>query len=453
DGVAAALAAGGRSQTPVLSADPTLESWEAMRVTKTLKTPDLDALSMGSFCFSGGGASVVAAPLSLTPGGGPSIESGEVVAAVADVAILAEPKKLVRLEVTPPKGKMAVSGSPYKNRAGEPGKWKVKASAAGYEDYEATFHALVDDVTVHRIELKELGGLEVSGTPAGATVKVTGPDKFSHAGALTWKASGLKSGTYQVKVSRKGYHDYEKSVEVRTGQRARLPVELEKTVAVIAGTHPTTSVTAGLEWVYSKPAGLSFARSETTVAQYRACVEAGNCEANYHGTKSEHKYCNWGYSDRDDHPMNCVGWFGAEQFCEWVGGRLPTEQEWEAEAGAGGRREYPWGGETPSCSLCVMDDSSTMGSAGSDTDGCGGDRTWPVCSKRQGDSVSGLCDMAGNIWEWTSSWYDSDGESHVVRGGSYYLDGSESFSASHRYGLNPRNRFGDAGFRCVVLSR
>ena len=432
---------GGRRQEPQLSGD----DWAlTVRHHRASAGPDLvkvrEQLRGGHAASEG----ITAPPPPVTGGTGPAIESGTATAAVADVAILAEPKKLVRLEVTPPKGKKVVSGSPYKNWSGEPGKWTVKAQASGYEDYESTFHAPGDDVTVHRIELKELGGLEVSGTPTSASVTVTGPGGFSHSGALTWTANSLKSGMYRVKVSREGYQDVSKSVEVRPGKKTRLPVELEKLVAAITGTHPTTSGTAGLEWVYSKPAGISFARSETTVAQYRACVEAGNCEPKHHTDKSDFENCNWGCGDRDDHPMNCVDWYGADQFCRWAGGRLPTEQEWEAETGAGGARKYPWGSDEPSCSRCVMDDGGT---------GCGEGHTWPVCSKRRGDSVSGLCDMAGNVWEWTSSWRNSKKKSRVLRGGSWRLDFTEYLSASSRLGSGPVYWFNDFGFRCVRSSQ
>ena len=241
---------------------------------------------------------------------------------------------------------------------------------------------------------------------------------------------------------------------LKTIQAAAVLVRPGDTVLIGEGICARTAAgKAGVEWVNSKYAKVSFARSETTVAQYRACVEAGKCESKHHLDKSDSKYCNWGYSDRDNHPMNCVAWYGAEQFCEWAGGRLPTEQEWEAEAGAGGSRMYPWGGENPSCTRCIMDDKSTKGSAGSETDGCGEDHTWPVCSKRRGDSVSGLCDMAGSVWEWTSSWYDSDKKKRVLRGGSWFYDYFLYFRASYRSGYSPDVRHDNFGFRCVVSSQ
>jgi len=201
-----------------------------------------------------------------------------------------------------------------------------------------------------------------------------------------------------------------------------------------------------IDWVWSDPAGLYFARTETTVAQYAECVEAGSCAAKHHQTKSGSWPCNWGHGDRDDHPMNCVNWYGARSYCEWAGGRLPTEDEWYAEASNGGSREYPWGDREVNCSLAVWGD-------GDATDGCGRDSTWPVCSKPAGNSVSGLCDMSGSVWEWTASWYDSDRDRRVLRGGSWNDDNPLILRASYRAGYGPGSRNDRTGFRCVRSSQ
>ena len=207
---------------------------------------------------------------------------------------------------------------------------------------------------------------------------------------------------------------------------------------------------AGLvSWAWSNPARLSFATTETTVAQYRACVNAGACEAKHHLTKSDNEGCNWGFSERDEHPMNCVNWHGAEQFCEWTGGRLPEEDEWGAEASEDGSRMYPWGDESPSCTRCVFDDGKTKGPFRPTTHGCERYRTWRVCSKTAGNSVSDLCDMSGNVWEWTSSLWDSEQDFRVVRGGSWRTDRYERLRPSSRGRYAPT--YGDpmGGFRCV----
>ena len=199
----------------------------------------------------------------------------------------------------------------------------------------------------------------------------------------------------------------------------------------------------GIEWVWSDPAGLYVAKTETTLGQYQACEQAGACESAHYMTKSVDLYCNWGYEDRDNHPMNCVSWSGAAVFCQWAGGRLPTEDEWYAEASNGGSRQYPWGGQSVTCDLAVWSDSA-------DILGCGQDSTWPVCSRRSGNSASGLCDMVGNVWEWTSSWYESQRANRVLRGGAWFNHDPEYLRTSYRTGVDPDFGSSDfVGFRCV----
>ncbi len=195
---------------------------------------------------------------------------------------------------------------------------------------------------------------------------------------------------------------------------------------------------AGVEWVYSKPTGLYFTRSEVTAEQFLKCVLDEACHTKNLKTKNENEWCNWGHADRSAHPINCINWHGADQFCSWVGGRLPTENEWYKEASNGGGRKYPWGAEEASCAYSVMLDKGKLG--------CGKNSTWPVCSKRAGDSVSGLCDMSGNVWEWTST---KDGSDYVLLGGSWSGLGPNIFKASGRLGFTQTGRGSGGGFRCV----
>jgi len=215
---------------------------------------------------------------------------------------------------------------------------------------------------------------------------------------------------------------------------------------VVTTTSPAHGTSlSSIEWVWSDPAGLYFARTETTVAQYAECVEAGSCAAEHHKRKSDWRYCNLGYADRDNHPMNCVDWYGAQAFCEWAGGRLPTEKEWYVEASHGGSREFSWGDREVTCSFAVW-------GGGDAADGCGSDSTSPACSRPAGKSVSGLCDMSGNVWEWTASWYDEDRDSRVLRGGDWG-SGPRAVRASYRSRRGPGNRGDGYGFRCVRSSQ
>ncbi len=138
-------------------------------------------------------------------------------------------------------------------------------------------------------------------------------------------------------------------------------------------------------------------RTEVTVEQYRRCVDAGACEfpLRYVAPGA------WGRHARDQHPITLVTWEEAVTFCAWVGGRLPSESEWEYAARGGGRDiVYPWGNAPATCEHAVMDD---------DGPGCGMGDSWDVCSKPDGNTAQGLCDMSGNVWEWArdsfSYWY------------------------------------------------
>jgi sulfatase modifying factor 1 len=274
---------------------------------------------------------------------------------------------------------------------------------------------------------------------------------------------GVTPGTFKVWVCAK-------KLEVKhtkAGVFAQDLVVKEKQVvsvrAVLLARAVSNSARGDLEWVQSTPAGIDFARTETTVAQYRACVDARKCSVPK--DKDRHKACNWGYADRDAHPVNCVNWGQAHAFCRWAGGwrlnaRLPTEEEWYAEASNRGTREYAWGNQEVTCDYAVWGD-------GSHTDGCRRDSTWPVCSKTAGNSVSGLCDMGGNVWEWTATSTGTaqaarddatllefnnslyTGTAQAVRGGSWYNDGPGRVRAVYRDTHSRADWGTNTGFRCA----
>lgn len=180
-------------------------------------------------------------------------------------------------------------------------------------------------------------------------------------------------------------------------------------------------------------AGFAMDVTEVTAGAYTACVRAGRCSAAGTG-----RSCNYGKSDKDNHPINCVDWDQATAYCGSVGKRLPTEEEWEyAARGTDGRR-YPWGDEEPGARACW-----NQRSAGS---------TCSVGSYASG--VFGLKDMAGNVWEWTASGYSDYGnnrasEARVTRGGGWFNAVASSLRSSCRDGHAPSDRGDGLGFRCA----
>ena len=167
---------------------------------------------------------------------------------------------------------------------------------------------------------------------------------------------------------------------------------------------------------------------EITNAQYDTCVAAGIC-AKAGRTVSDTSIQRDPGFFAPDYPVMAVNWYDADTFCRWIGGRLPTEEEWERAARGTDGRRYPWGNafETGRANL----DSSYP---------------TPVGKYSRGTSPYGVFDMAGNVFEWTAS---ASGGKYVVRGGGWTKDYFRGRVTDRGTWLEPTFANYDIGFRCV----
>lgn len=383
--------------------------------------------------------------------------------------------KGARVDISGPKGfgdkGKAATVLPVRPFQVPAGSYTVKVSWTDFDSEEKAVRVYADATEIVKVELvKSTGQLELSGKPEGAKSRLECQKGFAKDFGLpgTPVTLTVPRGECRVMVERDGYEKYDNRVAVEGGQVSRVKVDLKREMvdasggsAVSAGSGP-----GGVQWVRipggsfqmgsndgsenEKPVHavnvqtFEIAKTEVTVAQYRKCVEAGACSKP--DDKSSNSNCNWGYLDRDNHPINCVDWDQSSVYAKWVGGRLPTEAEWEYAARSGGKdRKYPWGDQTATCQSTVMSEGGN---------GCGKGSTWPVCSKVAGNTEQGLCDMAGNVSEWVQDWYHnsyngapSDGSAwesptgsyRVRRGGSWNV-GANNVRAAYRSSWEPEYR-------------
>jgi formylglycine-generating enzyme required for sulfatase activity len=181
-------------------------------------------------------------------------------------------------------------------------------------------------------------------------------------------------------------------------------------------------------------------QTEVTSAQYAQCVTEGECVAPY-----DEPGC---AADGDDHPVVCVSWHNAADYCAWAGARLPTEEEWESAARGPEESVFPWGDTFDGTLLNYCDVNCESERADEEFDD-GYARTAPVGSYPEGAGWCGALDLAGNVWEWVRDWrVPVVGENRVLRGGSW-ADNANAARGGTRFWLPPDAAFEFAGFRCA----
>ena len=244
--------------------------------------------------------------------------------------------------------------------------------------------------------------------------------------------------------------------------------------------NPGLSVYLDEYWVYE---------TEVTVVQYRDFLNSSDWpqdeywkdwvedRPNLHMYYSGEWWVDEGY---EDYPVVDITWADARAYCQWAGGDLPTEAQWEKAARGEDLRNYPWGmsswtGSFAFANICGTNCLEEIEVPMGIDDGYA--TAAPVGSYPEGASPYGALDMFGNVAEWTLDWYaandfdqidlvnpqgPSNGETRVYRGGSwrsgifyYEVDGNgdsilTQLDIRSRGSADPQLISNSLGFRCVI---
>ncbi len=239
------------------------------------------------------------------------------------------------------------------------------------------------------------------------------------------------------------------------------------------GPVPGSSVIADPLGYEARVASFWIDRTEVTVSAYSACVHSGKCKALTDGDNfaSNHNVlCTYAKAGFDEHPINCVNHVEAEEYCAYMGKRLPSEREWELAERGPTSLAFPWGNDPPtpkhvnaSDASCAKDAMTLLGESftslwPSPPDDDGFPFTAPVATYPINASPFGALDMSGNVEEWMSDpWNDianpgpggSGVNDFVVRGGSWDLNSYDAFSGTRRTEAVETTRASWLGFRCA----
>jgi formylglycine-generating enzyme required for sulfatase activity len=333
----------------------------------------------------------------------------------------------------------------------------LKVSLAGKQDFAQTVTVVERQSTRVVAPLADLVGSVSVKAPAGAAIWLDNSIRGSVDSSGELLLSNVSPGAHVLRVTAPGKVDDSRSVVIAAGAETPVEVALADAVRVNAldalkyvwippgnfmmGCSPGDSDCSDPEkpaHQVTLPRAYWIGQTEVTVGAYKRFVEAAKAKMPPVAPKLNR---GWKY---DNFPIVDVIWVEANQYCAWVGGRLPTEAEWEYAA-RGGSPQARYGDLG---AIAWYKDNAE-------------DQTHAVAAKLA--NAYGLYDTLGNVWEWVNDWYDPNyyqsgatqdpsgppaGQEKVLRGGSWIVD-PKLLRVSDRYSYGPDARSNFFGFRCV----
>lgn len=201
-------------------------------------------------------------------------------------------------------------------------------------------------------------------------------------------------------------------------------------------------------------------KHEYTVGAYTRCIESGDCSRD--DVLNEAPHATLGQATDFDLPIVGVTYGGAVRGCAYVGGRLPTEAEWEFAARSTDGRHFPWG-DASACGVAVRSPTGRWSQDLLAAETC--ENAGPrVPAELRGRSPYEVVGMAGNVSEWVADSYVatayakhgtkdplvvSDGPLKAQRGGGWTVTDARELRSAARQAAPRDARLMDVGFRCV----
>ena len=320
-------------------------------------------------------------------------------------------------------------------------------------------------------------GVAISTTPASSLVSTNADGRYT--------ISNVSAGNYTVTASKSGYRNNNKTVTVISDQTTTVDFALEvvsttiEWISIPAGNFTMGSTAADtITWPYSGRDeypqhtvyldAYQISKYEVTNDQYKTFMDSGGYSNSdywtadgwaWRITNNKTQPIWWGTGEFNSgpsfpyHPVVGVCWYEAYAFCNWAGGHLPTEAQWEKAARGTDARYYPWGsiwnGGQCNSIYNIAPDTFTYSS--------------PVGFISAGQSPYGVYDMTGNVGEWVYDWYDelyystspgsnptgpATGDGRILRGGGCSSDSNSCRTSRRDTGVSGWKSDGrDIGFR------